>query len=55
MSGWEVGYVRDRGWTCPVITDLELPGRNRSDMSGKGADMSDQIRAELIWKTLVIR
>jgi hypothetical protein len=61
MSGWEAryvrsaGYVRARGRTCPVITDLELPGRNRPDMSSKGADMSSQIRIELIWKTLEIQ
>jgi hypothetical protein len=44
MSGSEARYVWARGQTCQVITDLEFPGRNRLDMSGKGADMSDQFR-----------
>jgi hypothetical protein len=45
-------YVRVRGGTCPVISDLEVPDRFRRTCLTKGADMSGQIWIKLTWKPL---
>jgi hypothetical protein len=52
MSGLEVehvrlpGYVRTRGRTCLVKSDLAVSGKCWPNMSGKGADMSGHIRTK---------
>jgi hypothetical protein len=56
MSGWEaeyvqsIGYVRARGQTCPVISDLEVSSASGQICLVKGADMSGYYGQKKTWK-----
>jgi hypothetical protein len=57
MSSWGAGYVwsaeyiRTKGRTCPVISDLEVPKNFGQTCPTKEADMSGQIWIKQTWNS----